>query len=131
MSREQILTWYGLIVGVVAWLWLLTLPTSPVDPLYVLLFAVLAFAVDLLAFRTPPADVHSLAPLVLITASLALGPVNAAWVAAIEGLLSGIVILLLTNRPRTSSSLLGRPLCAQIAHEKHANDSCGSQARER
>ncbi|MBO9318472.1 MAG: SpoIIE family protein phosphatase [Chloroflexus sp.] len=110
MSREQILTWYGLIVGVVAWLWLLTLPTSPVDPLYVLLFAVLAFAVDLLAFRTPPADVHSLAPLVLITASLALGPVNAAWLAAIEGLLSGIVILLLTNRPRTSFSLLGRPL---------------------
>ena len=110
MSREQILTWYGLIVGVVAWLWLLTLPTSPVDPLYVLLFAVLAFAVDLLAFRTPPADVHSLAPLVLITASLALGPVKAAGVAAIEGLLSGIVILLLTNRPRTSFSLLGRPL---------------------
>lgn len=110
MSREQILTWYGFIIGIVAWLWLLTLPTSPVDPLYVLLFAILAFVVDLLAFRTPPADVHSLAPLVLITASLALGPVNAAWLAAIEGLISGIVIPLLTNRPRTSFSLLGRPL---------------------
>lgn len=110
MSREQMLTWYGLVVGVVAWMWLFTLPATPVAPILVILFAAMAFAVDLLAFRTPPADVHSLAPLVLITASLTLGPVNAARLAAIEGVVSGVVILLLTNRPRTSFSLFGRPL---------------------
>ncbi|GIV88283.1 MAG: serine phosphatase [Chloroflexus sp.] len=110
MSREHLLTWYGLIVGGVVWGWLLLLPTVPTVPALVVLFAVLAFAVDLLAFRTPPADVHSLAPLVLVSASLALGPIPAAWIAAVEGFVSGVTILLQTNRPRTLFSLLGRPL---------------------
>lgn len=110
MSREYLLTWYGLLVGGVALVWLLMLPVGPVAPALVALFAIIAFAVDLLAFRTPPADVHSLAPLVIVSAGLALGPVTGAWLAAIEGLVSGVMILLLTNRPRTLFSLLGRPL---------------------
>ncbi|MEF3273217.1 MAG: SpoIIE family protein phosphatase [Chloroflexus sp.] len=110
MSREYLLTWYGLLVGGLALLWLLSLPLTPATPALVALFAVMAFAVDLLAFRVPPADVHSLAPLVLVSASLALGPVVGAWLAAIEGLISGIAIVLLSHRPRTPFSLLGRPL---------------------
>ncbi|WP_298820117.1 SpoIIE family protein phosphatase [Chloroflexus sp.] len=110
MSREYLLTWYGLLVGGVALFWLLSLPLTPATPALVALFAIMAFAVDLLAFRAPPADVHSLAPLVLVSAGLALGPVIGAWLAAIEGFLSGVTIVLLSNRPRTPFSLLGRPL---------------------
>lgn len=110
MAREHLLTWYGLLVGGVALGWLLMLPVAPVAPALVALFAIIAFAVDLLAFRIPPADVHSLAPLVIVSAGLALEPVAGAWLAAIEGVLSGVVILLLTNRPRTLFWLLGRPV---------------------
>lgn len=46
----------------------------------------------------------------IVSAGLALGPVAGAWLAAIEGVLSGVVILLLSNRPRTLFWLLGRPV---------------------
>ncbi len=110
MDREHLLTWYSVLVGGVTWIWLLGLPAAPAPWFLIALFAALAFAVDLLAFRVPPAGVHSLAPLVLVSASLVLGPVTAAWLAALEGLVSGTVILWLSNRPRTIPVLLGRPL---------------------
>lgn len=110
MNRERLLIFYALAVGLVGWAWLLAAP-RPATPLAALvLFAALALAIDTLSFRVPPADIFSLSGIVLVTASLALGPAAAALIGAVEGALSGALLVLLYNRPRSFYLLGARPL---------------------
>jgi serine phosphatase RsbU (regulator of sigma subunit)/putative methionine-R-sulfoxide reductase with GAF domain len=75
-----------------------------------LLFGALALAVDLLSFRVPPADSHSLVGIVLVAAALSFNPVAAAMIAAIEGLLSGILLLLIHRAAQTFYMFAARPV---------------------
>ncbi|NTU84284.1 MAG: SpoIIE family protein phosphatase, partial [Chloroflexales bacterium] len=69
----------------------------------------LALAIDALSFRIPPADVYSLGGIVLLTAALALGPAAGALVATVEGLASGVLLIILYNRPRSFYLMVARP----------------------
>jgi serine phosphatase RsbU (regulator of sigma subunit)/putative methionine-R-sulfoxide reductase with GAF domain len=110
VSRERLLIVYSLILGGIGWTWLLLTPQPPLMWLSLLLFAVLALAVDTLSFRIPPADAHSMGGLVIITAALALGPAPAALIAAVEGLISGILLPFVYRRPRSFYLLVARPI---------------------
>lgn len=110
MNRERLLTLYALAVGALGWAWLILTPQTATPLAALVLFGALALAIDALSFRVPPADVYSLSGIVLLTASLALGPAAAALVAAVEGLLSGALLVLLYNRPRSLYLLGARPL---------------------
>ena len=110
MNRERLLLLYCLTLGGVGWVWLAFTPWRPISLVALLLFSVLALAVDTLSFRVPPTDAHSMGGLVLIMASLALGPAPAAMLAAWEGLFSGTLQPFLTGRPRSVYLLLARPI---------------------
>jgi serine phosphatase RsbU (regulator of sigma subunit)/putative methionine-R-sulfoxide reductase with GAF domain len=108
MSRERWLILYCLAVGALGWIWLLFEPIAAPLPL-LLLFLALALMVESAGFRVPPSDPHSLVGIVLLTAALTMGPGAGALVAAISGLLFGILQPLLYGRPRTFYSLVARP----------------------
>lgn len=109
MNRERLLILYSLIVGGLGWAWLAFTP-QPSAPLAALvLFGALALAVDTLSFRVPPTDAHSLGGVVLLTASLALGPPAAALIAVIEGALSGALLPLIYRRPLSFLTTIARP----------------------
>ncbi len=108
MSREQGLSLYCALVGGVGWIWLLG--SGPVLPLATLaLFVGLALLVESTGFRVPPADPYSLVSVVLLIAALALGPVNGALVAALSGLIYGVLIPFVYGRPRSFYLLAARP----------------------
>ncbi|MCX7790374.1 MAG: SpoIIE family protein phosphatase [Chloroflexaceae bacterium] len=109
MSRERLLILYSLAFGSIGWIWLLLTPPTATPLAALALFGALALAVDLLSFRTPPADTHSLSGIVLITAALALGPAAGALLAAIEGALSGVLLTFLYHRPPGPYLLGARP----------------------
>ena len=111
MSRERLLISYALAVGGLGWAWLIATPQLPGSSLAALvLFGALALAVDTLSFRIPPADAYSLGGIVLITGALALGPAAGAMVAGLEGLLSGALLIIIYNRPRSFNLLVARPI---------------------
>lgn len=111
MNRERVVTLYGVLLGCLSWLWLLLTPGSAGSDLPALLiFALATLAVDALAFRMPPADLHSLAGLLLLSAALALDVPTAAALAAVEGLISALALNYFSRRARTLYSQLGRPL---------------------
>src|SRR5262249_20580545 len=60
-------------------------------------------------FRVPPSDPHSLVGIVLLTAALALGANNGALVAALSGLIFGVLLPLIYGRPRTLYLMVARP----------------------
>jgi serine phosphatase RsbU (regulator of sigma subunit)/putative methionine-R-sulfoxide reductase with GAF domain len=70
---------------------------------------VLALLVESVGFRVPPADPHSLVGVVLLSAALGLGPENGAFIAALSGLLFGIIAPLLYGRSLTPYLLVARP----------------------
>lgn len=109
MNRERLLIFYCLLIGGAGWLWLALTPGSSTSLFVLLLFGILALAVDTLNFRAPPADAHSLGGIVLLTAALAVGPSFAALIGAGEGLISGILLPYLYNRPRSGYILFARP----------------------
>lgn len=109
MSRERLLILYSLAFGSVGWVWLLVAPRTATPLAALALFGALAFAVDLLSFRAPPADTHSLSGIVLIAAALSLGPTAGALLAAIEGALSGVALTFLYHRPPSFYLLGARP----------------------
>ncbi len=109
MTRERLLIGYALAVGAVGWLWLIVTPQLPTPLAALLLFGALALAIDTLSFRNPPAEAYSLVGIVLLTAALAIGPAAAAMVAALEGVLSGALLMVIYNRPRSFNLLVARP----------------------
>lgn len=109
MSRERLLILYSLAFGSIGWIWLLLTPPTATSLAALALFGALALAVDLLSFRTPPADTHSLSGIVLITAALTLGPAAGALLAAIEGALSGVLLTYLYHHPPGPYLLGARP----------------------
>ncbi len=109
MSRERLLILYSLAFGSIGWIWLLLTPPTTTPLAALALFGALALAVDLLSFRTPPADTHSLSGIALITAALTLGPATGALLAAIEGALSGVLLTFLYHRPPGPYLLGARP----------------------
>ncbi len=110
MSRERLLLVYALAGGALGWIWLWLTPGLSVAPATLALFAALALALDALSIRLPPADAYSLAGVVLLTAALSLGPAAAALIAGLEGLLAGVLLALIYNRPRTVYTLGAQPL---------------------
>ena len=110
MNRERQLILYCLVVGVAGWTALI-LSNPGVAPWGVLaLFIVLALLIEAAAFRVPPADPHSLTGIVILAAALALGPADGALVAAVSGLIFGMLLPLIYRRPRTFYLLAARPL---------------------
>lgn len=110
MSRERLLTLYALALGGLGCVWLAVSP-GPLAPFAaIILFGALALAVDALSFRLPTADVYSLAGVVLVAASLALGPRAGALIALTEGILSGIILSYIYGRPASFYLLVARPL---------------------
>lgn len=110
MNRERLLTLYAFLVGGAGWAWLSATPQPAIDLPLLLLFGSLALTIDLLSFRVPPADSHSLVGIVLISAALSLGPAPAALIAAGEGLISGVLLLLIYRAPLSLYSFGARPL---------------------
>lgn len=110
MKREQLPTISALVLATVGWLWVAALVPTDLPLEALLLFGLLALLVDALSFRLPPADSYSLAGLLLLSASLALGPSVAALLAAVEGTLAAILLALLVRQPSTFDQLVARPL---------------------
>jgi serine phosphatase RsbU (regulator of sigma subunit)/putative methionine-R-sulfoxide reductase with GAF domain len=110
VKRAHWLNAYCIGVGLLGWAWLaLVLP--PALAWSVILFLVgLAVLVESAGFRVPPADPHSLVGVVLVTAALALGAPAGALVAAIAGLIFGVLLPLLYGRPRSFYLLVARPM---------------------
>ena len=108
MRREFWLILYCVCIGTLGWALLLSGPISA-NPAQLLLFVILALMIESVGFRVPPADPHSLVGVVLLTAALALGPYNGAFVAALSGLLFGVISPLLYGRARSAYLLLARP----------------------
>src|SRR5215212_7305893 len=92
------------------WIWLLLSGPISAPWAILLLFLILALLVESAGFRVPPADPHSLVGIVLLTAALAFGPPNGALVAALSGLIYGVLQPLLYGRPRSFYLLVARPL---------------------
>lgn len=107
MRRERWLVVYCLLLGTLGWAVLLTQPLALNLP--VLLFLLLALLVESVGFRVPPADPHSMVGVVLLGAALALDPAQGALVAALSGLLFGLITPLIHGRSRSLYVLLGRP----------------------
>jgi serine phosphatase RsbU (regulator of sigma subunit)/putative methionine-R-sulfoxide reductase with GAF domain len=97
-------------VGLLGWIWLATVIPSDLSWSVILFLVVLAVLVESVGFRVPPSDPHSLVGVVLITAALALGAPAGALVAALAGLIFGVVLPLLYRRPRSFYLLVSRPL---------------------
>ena len=110
MNRDQLSTIVMLVLAATGWLWVAALVPTALPLGAVLLFGLLALTVDALSFRLPPADSYSLAGLLLLTASLALGPPVAALLAAVEGTLAALLLVLLHRQPSTFDHLVARPL---------------------
>jgi serine phosphatase RsbU (regulator of sigma subunit)/putative methionine-R-sulfoxide reductase with GAF domain len=110
VKREYWLNSYCIAVGLLGWIWLAALIPSDLSWLVILFLVVLAVLVESVGFRVPPSDPHSLVGVVLITAALALGAPAGALVAAIAGLIFGVVLPLLYSRPRSFYLLVARPL---------------------
>src|SRR5829696_1225365 len=84
-------------VGTLGWIWLfLSGPISAPWPV-LLLFLFLALLIEGAGFRVPPSDPHSLVGIVLLTGALALGPTSGALVAALSGLIFGVVLPLIPS----------------------------------
>ncbi len=106
---------YCLVVGGSGWYWLLAaLGSGALGPLpalaVLLLFGLLALIIDILSFRVPPNDAHSLVGMVLLTALLAEGPAAAVLLAAVEGLIFGVMLPFIYGRQQNFYNLLARPL---------------------
>jgi serine phosphatase RsbU (regulator of sigma subunit)/putative methionine-R-sulfoxide reductase with GAF domain len=110
LSRERWLILYCLSVGVLGWAWLLSSGLRQPPWALLLLFLALALMVESAGFRVPPSDPHSLVGIVLLTAALSLGVPTGALIAAISGLIFGILQPLIYGRPRTFYSLVARPV---------------------
>jgi hypothetical protein len=110
LSRERWLILYCLSVGVLGWAWLLSSGLREPPWALVLLFLALALMVESAGFRVPPSDPHSLVGIVLLTAALSLGAPTGALIAAISGLIFGILQPLIYGRSRTFYSLVARPV---------------------
>src|SRR4051794_25045180 len=109
MNRERWLILYCMAVGTLGWIWLLLSgPTSAPWPV-LLLFLFLALLIEGAGFRVPPSDPHSLVGIVLLTGALALGMTNGALVAALSGLIFGMLLPLIYGRPRTFYLMVARP----------------------
>ncbi len=109
MNRERWLILYCIAVGTLGWIWLLLSgPISAPWPM-LLLFLFLALLIEGAGFRIPPSDPHSLVGIVLLTGALALGAVNGALVAALSGLIFGVVLPLIYGRARTFYLMVARP----------------------
>lgn len=86
MNRERTLNIYCLALGALGWFWLLaSAPQVASGTLF--LFVILAVLIELVGFRFPATDAHSLVGIVLLGAALALGPTNGALIAALSSLL--------------------------------------------
>jgi len=116
VKREYWLNSYCIAVGLLGWIWLAALIPSDLSWLVILFLVVLAVLVESVGFRVPPSDPHSLVGVVLITAALALGAPAGALVAAIAGLIFGVVLPLLYSRPRSFYLLVARPLLRSGVH---------------
>ncbi len=110
MNRERWLILYCLSVGVLGWAWLLSSGLHEPPWKLVLLFLALALMIESAGFRVPPSDPHSLVGIVLLTAALALGGPIGALIAAISGLVFGVLQPLIYGRPRTFYSVVARPV---------------------
>src|SRR5262245_57730446 len=66
--------------------------------------------VESAGFRVPPSDPHSLVGIVVLTAALALGVPTGGLIAALSGLIFGLLPPLIYGRPRTFYSLVARPV---------------------
>ena len=110
MKRPWILISYCLLSGGSGWLWLLFLPSPPTSLPIIVLFSLIALLIDILGFRTPPGDPHSLVGIILLTAALTLSPATGALIAALEGLAFGMLLPFIYGRPRTFYSLVARPI---------------------
>ena len=110
MKRAHWLNIYCIAVGLIGWAVLgLALPAGLPSAL-LLLFVALALLVESVGFRIPPSDPHSLVGIVLVSAALALGAPLGALVAAVSGLLFGLLLPLLYSRPRSFYLLVARPM---------------------
>lgn len=110
MSRNRALLLYCALVGGAGWLWLaLSLPGLRAGAGPLIFLVLLALLIECFGFRTPPADPHSLAGIVIVTAAFAFGPVDSALVGAAEALLFGVLLPFLYNRPRSFFLLVARP----------------------
>jgi len=109
VNRVRWLILYCIAVGTLGWIWLLQSgPISAPWPI-LLLFLFLALMVESAGFRVPPSDPHSLVGIVLLTGALALGTSNGAVVAALSGLIFGVLLPLIYGRPRTFYLMVARP----------------------
>jgi hypothetical protein len=109
VNRERWLILYCIAIGALGWIWLfLGSPISAPWPV-LLLFLFLALLVEGAGFRVPPADPHSLVGIVLVTCALALGASNGALVAALSGLIFGVLLPLIYGRARTFYLMVARP----------------------
>jgi serine phosphatase RsbU (regulator of sigma subunit)/putative methionine-R-sulfoxide reductase with GAF domain len=109
VGRERVLIVYCLAVAALGWFWLMVSGSINI-PLLAVGFALLALLIELLGFRIPPADPHSLVGVVLLAAVLSVGATNAALIAALSGLVFGVLEPFLYNRPRSFYLLVARPL---------------------
>ncbi|MCS6840503.1 MAG: SpoIIE family protein phosphatase [Roseiflexus sp.] len=109
-NREQWLILYCLVMGAVGWAALILSSPGAAPWSIVALFVILALLIEAAAFRVPPADPHSLSGIVILSAALALGPVDGALVAGVSGLIFGVLLPLIYRRPRTFYLLAARPL---------------------
>jgi len=110
VNRGRWLLLYALLVGAIGWGAMFASGPDLSRWPELLLFIVLALLIEGVGFRVPPADPQSLVGVVLITAALALGPANGALVAAVSGVIFGMLLPLIYGRPRTLYSLVGRPV---------------------
>lgn len=108
MSREQGLILYCALAGAPGWIWLLS-SAPAVPPAALVFFLALALLVEGTGFRVPPADPSSLVAVVLLMAGVALGPAGGALIAALSGLLFGVLAPLFYGRPRSFYLLAARP----------------------
>jgi len=91
------------------WIWLLLSGSINAPWVVLLLFLFLALLVESAGFRVPPSDPHSLVGIVLLTGALALGATNGALVAALSGMIFGVLLPLIYGRPRTFYLMVARP----------------------
>lgn len=109
MSRERWLILYGAVVGALGWAATLLSGPGQASPANLVLFLMLALLVESARFRVSPTDAHSLVGIVLLTAGFTLGPADGALVAAVSGLLFGVVHPFVRGGPRTVYTLFARP----------------------
>jgi serine phosphatase RsbU (regulator of sigma subunit)/putative methionine-R-sulfoxide reductase with GAF domain len=109
VNRERWLILYCIAVGTLGWIWLLLSGSISAPWPVLLLFLFLALLVESAGFRVPPSDPHSLVGIVLLTGALALGTTNGALVAALSGMIFGVLLPLIYGRPRSFYLMVARP----------------------